>query len=109
MTAAAAIWMLAMSDACAWPATPPDGAFLRVEHGAEVAELTASGQCGAAVMCVRVDAAEMSAQWQRARTASSAAGKSKRGVFNSGRQTKSFTKISACSTRQQSEFDINSR
>jgi uncharacterized protein len=66
--------MLAMSNACAWPATPPDGAFLRVEHGGEVAELTASGQCGAAVMCVRVDAAEMSAQWNRARTASSNVG-----------------------------------
>ncbi len=63
-----------MSDACAWPATPPDGAFLRVEHGAEVAELTASGRCGAAVMCVRVDAAEMSAQWKRARTASADVG-----------------------------------
>ena len=71
-----------MSDACAWPATPPDGAFLRVEHGADVAELTASGQCGAAVMCVRVDAAEMSAQWNRARTASAdgGAGKGKRGA-----------------------------
>jgi len=64
-----------MSDACAWPATPPARAFLRVEHGADVAELTASGQCGAAVMCVRVDAAEMSAQWNRVRAASSGTGK----------------------------------
>jgi len=63
-----------MSDACAWPATPPDGAFLRVEHGADAAELTASGQCGAAVMCVRVEGAEMNAHWHRVRTASSRGG-----------------------------------
>jgi uncharacterized protein (DUF1684 family) len=61
--------MLAMPHTCAWPATPPDGAFLRVERGAEASELTASGTCGAALLCVRVDAAEMSAQWARARAA----------------------------------------
>ena len=40
------LWMLAIVDACAWPATPPTDAFLRVEHGADVAELTASGNAG---------------------------------------------------------------
>jgi hypothetical protein len=69
--------MLAMSDACAWPATPPAGAFLRVEHGGDVAELTASGQCGAAVTCVRVDAGELTALWNRARTAPAPAGDAK--------------------------------
>jgi uncharacterized protein len=69
MTGAAASLLLAMSQTCAWPATPPEGAFLRVEQGAAASELTASGSCGAATLCVRVDAAEMSAQWKRARGA----------------------------------------